>query len=428
MKMVKQDNLATEASRLLGTSAPSYIRYDTEDDDSEAGYQPRSINPTIGRRHSLAASHPRVRSNSIVLYNEDEDDVVFTSYGPIVIEDVGRDTGAAPARGRLVLGWCLAVLSGILFTANNFFVKYFTIDAIEMLMVRSSLQTALMALVIVITKRKFLPEKSLDKVLVVLQGLFGGARILFQFACVQYMPIGDALTIVFTEPLWTLILSKLLLKVRIGAWKVAFGLLLIAGMVLCIQPPFLFPSQADAVCNSTGSSSSARNTSAEDLNTDEDEDSGYYMGVLLAIATAVTGSMANVTIAKCEKVSSKVMVFYSGLGGLLISLVCSSRDPANAILFSITAITGDTWLMLILLGLMGIIGYFSMTRSLRLIPPTTVAVLRALEIILAYIAQAVVMGEIPNIISISGSSLVMFSVVAFALEEIVLGKITSKHN
>ena len=36
---------------------------------------------------------------------------------------------------------------------------------------------------------------------------------------------------------------------------------------------------------------------------------------------------------------------------------------------------------------MGIIGYFSMTRSLRLIPPTTVAVLRALEIILAYIAQ-----------------------------------------
>lgn len=191
MKMLKQDNLATETSRLLATSAPSeskqkrafflsfnnlitftssgYIRYDTDGDESEDGYQPRSINPTIGRRHSLAASHPRVRSNSIVLYNEDEDDVVFTSYGPIVIEDVGRDTGAAPARGRLVLGWCLAVLSGILFTANNFFVKYFTIDAIEMLMVRSSLQTVLMALVIVITKRKFLPEKSLDKVLVVLQ-------------------------------------------------------------------------------------------------------------------------------------------------------------------------------------------------------------------------------------------------------------------
>lgn len=31
------------------------------------------------------------------------------------------------------------------------------------------------------------------------------------------------------------------------------------------------------------------------------------------------------------------------------------------------------------------------------------------------------MGEIPNAISISGSSLVMLSVVAFALEEVILG-------
>ena len=35
--------------------------------------------------------------------------------------------------------------------------------------------------------------------------------------------------------------------------------------------------------------------------------------------------------------------------------------------------------------------------------------------------QAALMGEIPNAISISGSSLVMLSVVAFALEEVILG-------
>ena len=47
-----------------------------------------------------------------------------------------------------LLGWLLAVLSGILFTSNNFLVKYYTIEAVEMLMVRSSLQTLLMAVVI----------------------------------------------------------------------------------------------------------------------------------------------------------------------------------------------------------------------------------------------------------------------------------------
>ena len=67
------------------------------------------------------------------------------------------------------LGWFLAIFSGILFTATNFFVKYFSIDAIEMLLVRSVLQTVLMALIIIISKRKFFPEKKLDKILVVLQ-------------------------------------------------------------------------------------------------------------------------------------------------------------------------------------------------------------------------------------------------------------------
>ena len=242
---------------------------------------------------------------------------------------------------------------------------------------------------------------------------------MFQFACVRYMPIGDALTIVFTEPLWTLVLSKLILKIRIGLWKIGWGFALLLGMVLCIQPPFLFPS----------------NSSSED---DEDGKSleDYYFGVGLAISTAVAGSMANVAIAKCEKVSSKVMVFYNGLGGVLLALMCSYYDSENSIVFSISSISLNSWLLLVLLGLSGIMGYFSMTRSLRLIPPTTVAVLRALEIILAYIAQvrnvtlsrvilnftlhqAVVMGEIPNIISISGSSMVMFSVIAFAMEEII---------
>ena len=58
------------------------------------------------------------------------------------------------------------------------------------------------------------------------------------------MPLGDALTLVFTEPLWTLILSKLVLKISIGVWKMLFGLVLLGGMVLCIQPPFLFPVES----------------------------------------------------------------------------------------------------------------------------------------------------------------------------------------
>ena len=56
-----------------------------------------------------------------------------------------------------------------MFTSNNFFVKYYDIDALEMLLVRSALQTILMAIIIVVSKRKFLPEKRQDKVLTIVQ-------------------------------------------------------------------------------------------------------------------------------------------------------------------------------------------------------------------------------------------------------------------
>ena len=70
---------------------------------------------------------------------EQEEEVVFTSYGPVVVEDHSNSW---------LLGSLLAILSGILFTANNFLVKYYTIEAVDMLMVRSCLQTILTALVI----------------------------------------------------------------------------------------------------------------------------------------------------------------------------------------------------------------------------------------------------------------------------------------
>merc|ERR1712226_557193 len=114
------------------------------------------------------------------------------------------------------------------------------------------------------------------------------------------------------------------------------------------------------------------------------------------------------------------MVFYSGLGGVILAFVFGCLDPQDRILFSLSSVSPTEWLVLSMLGGMGILGYFCLTRSLQLIPPTTVAVLRAMEIILAYLAQALVMGEVPDLLAISGSSLVIGAVVAFALEELIL--------
>jgi len=426
----------------------------------------------------------RIRTNSVSILNEDGDDLIATSFGPVLLPE-------APSRNRdWILGWFLAIISGVLFTANNFFVKYLSVDALEMLLIRSLLQALLVLVGIITTRTPLLPHSVKDKVLVILQGLLSGGRVFLQFACLSFMPLGDALTLVFTEPLWTIILSKIILKIDIGWWKTIFGMFLISGMVLCIQPPFIFPPEENngtttfspvpnttitpytTLNNTTAtpyniiSNTTALPITTQNLKSTEEilhenatlilnefeksygtkmdklmnvtglkkiekelEESyvegpaygiQYYIGVILALSTAVIGSTANVIIAKCESVSSSVLVFYSGVGGVVVALACSFMDPHNRIVFDIASITYKEWIILVMLGSSGLIGYYSMTRSLQLIPPTTVAVLRALEIILAYIAQAAVMGEIPNILAITGSTIVMFSVIAFALEETVL--------
>merc|ERR1719244_146171 len=92
--------------------------------------------PPRTRLQSLTIVNPRVRSNSVTIFNDDGEDVTGTSHGPVVLETL-------QGRTDWLLGWFLAIISGILFTANNFFVKYLTVDAIEMLLIRSLLQTLL---------------------------------------------------------------------------------------------------------------------------------------------------------------------------------------------------------------------------------------------------------------------------------------------
>lgn len=58
-----------------------------------------------------------------------------------------------------------------------------------------------------------------------------------------------------------------------------------------------------------------------------------------------------------------------------------------------------------------------MTVSLKMVSPTSVSVLRALEIILAYIFQVIFMQEIPNFLCIIGSLLVIACVTGIAMEE-----------
>jgi len=349
----------------------------------------------------FSSTHSLWRTDSLTIFAESEDgeDVTSTSYGPVVVASRQlRDNNHMP------VGWFLAIISGLLFTTNNFFVKLLEMDAAEVLLVRSALKTVVLGLLLSAPGApSLLPSSWSDCIFTWLQGICSGVRLLLQLACLHYLPLGDALTLIFTEPLWTVAASKLVLGTRIGPWKFCFALVLLTGMFLCIQPPFLFGARPEEggqndVVNGTNSisNSTSNNQGSGSNNHDIDPDKKehtqfenlYFVGAGLALGSAVTGAASNVLIAKCHQVSSSVMVFYSGVGGVFLSILSGFSDPSNRILFHITTITTSQWVVLGVLGVAGVLGYFCLTRSLQLIPPTTVAVLRAMEIIISYLIQA----------------------------------------
>ena len=84
------------------------------------------------------------------------------------------------------------------------------------------------------------PTPKLVKLFVVLQGLVGAVRLYLNFSCLAFLPLGDALTIIFTEPLFTMIFSCIAFRYKVGICQVSLAFGLLAGMIMCVQPPIFF--------------------------------------------------------------------------------------------------------------------------------------------------------------------------------------------
>ena len=54
-------------------------------------------------------------------------------------------------------------------------------------------------------------------------GLFGSLTMLTSFACVKFMPVPDAITLIFTAPLFTMVLAAMFMKEKITIIKTISG-------------------------------------------------------------------------------------------------------------------------------------------------------------------------------------------------------------
>merc|ERR1711997_108532 len=115
-----------------------------------------------------------------------------------------------------VLGFILAKLSGIIFTVNNAIIQTMELDFSEVMFVRGTVQVFILTFLIISNGYSFLPYVWNDPIkvrfLTIFQGIFAGLAITCAVSCVRFMPLGDALTLLFTSPLTTMILAAIFLK------------------------------------------------------------------------------------------------------------------------------------------------------------------------------------------------------------------------
>jgi len=350
-----------------------------------------------GGRSSLHASCPSYgslpgpqASTSCPSMTRRPPELLTTSFGPVLVEEVHTSTGSV-----MYLGIFLAIISGLLFTCSNFFVQYFVLNPAEALGVRSLLQIVLVGGYTAATCRAPCPGPPSALACLVVQGVMAGLRVGLSYSSMAFLPIGDAITIIFTEPIWTLLLSRVIFGTKISLRMVASCILLMVGAVVVVQPPGLFPPPEAEVTIHPGQPAPSA-----------------LVGAALALAASVAGAGQNVLISGLVEVPPCVLLLHSGIGGLACTLGMALLDPSDRLgPAEVASIPLSELLLLLCLGVIGLLGFASLTKALQVIPPTTVAVLRSLEVVMAFAMQAVVLGLPPTILDLVGGAVVVGGVV-----------------
>ena len=319
----------------------------------------------------------------------------------------------------------MAFSSGLIFLGNNFMIKFSKINSGEMLAVRSLVQIVLMSFILLRKEEKFWPSSVYHRNRLCLVGLLGSLNMLSPILSVQLMPVPDAVTLMFTTPLFTMLFSALFLKDPINLVKAISGIVLTTGIVLITQPTFLF-NQNHVILReerSVSYTSGWNQYDEKDINPKElhrnDDDKHYFVGALIALSTAIFGAVIYVIITEIGNyITTTLQLMYMAIFALLISLFLPLVDETDRFFTSkISDITAHDYALYVGISCSWIFAYWLAFSSCRIIHPTIVSTLRTTEIVVAFLVECIVTNVAPEFSKVLGATLVLLAALALLFEK-----------
>lgn len=290
------------------------------------------------------------------------------------------------------LGLFYAFLSTVFFSIIALLVKTIEgLHAIEISAIRCFFQMLFVAPLLIYHKTGFVGPRD-KRVYLVLRGFIGSNAMILLFYAVQQMPLADATVIMFSNPVFTSVLAWIFLKERCTIWDCVFTLFTLTGVILIARPPFIFGKHLSGI---------------------ESNYSNHIKGAVAAFAGAIGAACTIVVLRKIGKsVHYYLSVWYYAVIGLIECIITVSVLGE----WKIPSCGRDRW-MLMLIAVLGIAGQSFLTKALQIEKAGPVALMRTVDVVLAFIFQFIFFNRAPTWWSLGGALCVVASTSGIALRK-----------
>lgn len=290
------------------------------------------------------------------------------------------------------LGLFYAFLSTVFFSIIALLVKTIEgLHAIEISAIRCFFQMLFVAPLLIYHKTGFLGPRD-KRIFLVLRGFIGSNAMILLFYAVQQMPLADATVIMFSNPVFTSVLAWIFLKERCTIWDCVFTVFTLTGVILIARPPFIFGKHLSGI---------------------ESNYSNHIKGAVAAFTGAIGAACTIVVLRKIGKsVHYYLSVWYYAVIGLIECIITVSVLGE----WKIPSCGRDRW-MLMLIAVLGIAGQSFLTKALQIEKAGPVALMRTVDVVLAFIFQFIFFNRAPTWWSLGGALCVVASTSGIALRK-----------
>ena len=353
--------------------------------------------------------------------------------------------------GSIFIGGCLSLCSGLLFTINRAINDRLDLNFVDTLLMVFTFRSIFFLVVICCQSSTGITSKDskedqeenlwwinsvdegkniyLVRLFLILQGVFGGTNNLGAFLSVTLMPIGDAHALIFSAPLPTMILSKLIFGTRMKIYKFLCGICVFTGIILISKPSYIFGNEQyiqnlNIAFNETFIHQEEYEKDA--LSNNWRYNGTYIYGVCAALLASFSRGCQATAISYLHKnkssKSANLIGLYSGLGGMIIPVIAFLFKMEQFIEFN-QNMDSIKSIGLICIGIFSALGTYMLIKSIEIIGSVLESFFRTSDIIVAYIIQITMFHQEINLISFLGSGMIIASIMLMAVEKTIIEKV-----